>query len=121
MEPWGKSFPVLSIGDSMLYKTLKYIPGSDNNQTKKDVILERARSYDDIRFRIVFLNGDWLTKGKTREIRVVMPANGQKDDHLWPIVGKVFYDRDLGTFVWWSFKDVQNYVIKGDGSLGRRL
>ena len=101
----------------MKYKAVKRIPNGKNNMTVKDSPILKARGFNDIRFTTMFLDGEWLKRGPRRVINICTEAN----EFLWPVRGRIFYDRKLESFVWDDLSDMKRYLIKYDGSLGRRL
>lgn len=107
----------------MMYRTLKSIrsPNAKTNQRKDDVPIEKARGYNDIRFYVMFFDGSWLMKGPKREIKVILPLYGNKDDYLWPVKAVIRYDRKIGAYTWLDISEGKTYRILFDGKLGDRV
>ena len=101
----------------MKYKTVRRILNGKTGTVDKNPPILKARGYNDIRFRTVFFDGEWLKKGPMRVINILTKAN----EFLWPVRGRIYYDRKLESFVWDDLSDMKRYLIKYDGSLGRRL
>ena len=101
----------------MKYKAVRHIPGSKKNVSAKSTPTYSARSYDGIRFTTIFLEHTWLKAGPKRVINICTEAN----ENLWPVRGRISYNRELEAFVWEDMVDMHRYTIKFDGTLGKRL
>ena len=101
----------------MKYKAIKHINNSKKNESVKDAPIYKARSFNDIRFREVFMESKWLQAGPRRFINICTQAN----DYLWPVRGRIYHDRKLDAFVWIDYVDMKSYRIKYDGSLCKEL
>lgn len=101
----------------MKYKAVKHIPGSKKNMSVKETPIFKARGLNDIRFRETFMENRWLKAGPKRYINICTEAN----ENLWPVRGRISYNRELEAFVWEDMVDMHRYTIKFDGTLGKRL
>lgn len=101
----------------MQYKMMKYNPNSKKGPNSKTLPVLKARGFDDIRFRAIFLDGEWLKKGPRRVIEIFTPAN----DYLWPIRGRLYWDRKLEEFVWLDFYKLREYTVSLKGELKRKI
>lgn len=101
----------------MQYKMFENNPNSKKKFIMKSLPVLTARGFDDIRFRAIFLSGEWLKKGPRREVEIFTPAN----NYLWVMRGRLHWDRELEEFVWLDYDKLRQYTVNLKGELKRMI